>query len=61
MGLCWGMALLILEMTMFDSELFLERLKAYGQSDATYSLVDDGNFVYVQRISPDGYWFGSVN
>lgn len=46
---------------MFDSELFLERLKAYGQSDATYSLVDDGNFVYVQRISPDGYWFGSVN
>lgn len=55
------MALLILEMTMFDSELFLERLKAYGQSDATYSLVDDGNFVYVQRISPDGYWFGSVN
>ena len=61
MGLCWGMALLILEMTMFDSKLFLERLKAYGQSDATYSLVDDANFVYVQRISPDGYWFGSVN
>lgn len=46
---------------MFDSELFLERLKDYGQSYATYSMVDDGKFVYVERVSPDGYWFGSVN
>lgn len=46
---------------MFDSELFLETLKAYGQSYATYSMVDDGKFVYVERVSPDGYWFGSVN
>lgn len=46
---------------MFDSELFLETLKAYRQSYATYSMVDDGKFVYVERVSPDGYWFGSVN
>lgn len=36
-------------------------MKAYGQSYATYSMVDDGKFVYVERVSPDGYWFGSVN
>ena len=46
---------------MFDSELFLERLKAYGQPYATYSMVYDGKFAYVERISDDGYWFGSVN